>query len=151
MQLNTYLEQNRTNHYKMLVIVDNNHQHEKIINALQNERWTSYDVNENILKIIENVPENKIKVRIGSKIKEWANKLSDRVILYNTNILYSPELGKPNPVAAFKYRTRDRECILILEGSVSGNRIQYSEYGKEDHVEMDVSELIHVKMEDIDV
>jgi len=151
MQLNTYLEQNRTNHYKMLVIVDNNHQHEKIINALQNEGWTSYDVNENILKIIENVPENKIKVRIGSKIKEWANKLPDRVILYNTNILYSPELGKPNPVAAFKYRTRDRECILILEGSVSGNRIQYSEYGKEDHVEMDVSELIHVKMEDIDV
>ncbi len=151
MQLNTYLEQNRTNHYKMLVIVDNNHQHEKIINALQNEGWTSYDVNENILKIIENVPENKIKVRIGSKIKEWANKLPERVILYNTNILYSPELGKPNPVAAFKYRTRDRECILILEGSVSGNRIQYSEYGKEDHVEMDVSELIHVKMEDIDV
>jgi len=151
MQLNTYLEQNRTNHYKMLVIVDNNHQHEKIINALQNEGWTSYDVNENILKIIENVPENKIKVRIGSKIKEWANKLPDRVILYNTNILYSPELGKPNPVAAFKYRTRDRECIVILEGSVSGNRIQYSEYGKEDHVEMDVSELIHVKMEDIDV
>lgn len=151
MQLNTYLEQNRTNHYKMLVIVDNNHQHEKIINALQNEGWTSYDVNENILKIIENVPENKIKVRIGSKIKEWANKLPERVILYNTNILYSPELGKPNPVAAFKYRTRDRECILILEGSVSGNRIQYSEYGKEDHVEMDVSELIHVKMENIDV
>ena len=151
MQLNTYLEQNRTNHYKMLVIVDNNHQHEKIINALQNEGWTSYDVNENILKIIENVPENKIKVRIGSKIKEWANKLPERVILYNTNILYSPELGKPNPVAAFKYRTRDRECILILEGSVSENRIQYSEYGKEDHVEMDVSELIHVKMEDIDV
>ena len=151
MQLNTYLEQNRTNHYKMLVIVDNNHQHEKIINALQNEGWTSYDVNENILKIIENVPDNKIKVRIGSKIKEWANKLPERVILYNTNILYSPELGKPNPVAAFKYRTRDRECILILEGSVSGNRIQYSEYGKEDHVEMDVSELIHVKMEDIDV
>jgi len=135
----------------MLVIVDNNHQHEKIINALQNEGWTSYDVNEKILKIIENVPENKIKVRIGSKIKEWANKLPERVILYNTNILYSPELGKPNPVAAFKYRTRDRECILILEGSVSGNRIQYSEYGKEDHVEMDVSELIHVKMEDIDV
>lgn len=151
MQLNTYLEQNRTNHYKMLVIVDNNHQHEKIINVLQDQGWSSYDVNENILKILENVPGNKIKVRIGSKIKEWANKLPDRVILYNTNILYSPELGKPNPVAAFKYRTRDRECILILEGSVSGNRIQYSEYGKEDHVEMDVSELIHVKMENIDV
>ena len=151
MQLKTFLEQNRTNHYKMLIIVDNNHQHNKIISALKEEGWKSYDVNENILKIIENIPENKVKVRIGNKIKEWSNNLPDKVILYNTNILYSPELGKLNPVGAFKYRSRDRECIVILEGSVSGNRIQYSEYGKEDHVEMDVSELIHVKMEDIDV
>jgi hypothetical protein len=134
----------------MLIIVDNNHQHDKIINALKEEGWKSYDVNENILKIIENIPENKVKVRIGKKIKDWFNYLPDKVILYNTNILYSPELGKLNPVGAFKYRSRDRECIVILEGSVSGNRIQYSEYGKEDHVEMDVSELIHVKMEDID-
>jgi hypothetical protein len=135
----------------MLIIVDNNHQHNKIISALKEEGWKSYDVNENILKIIENIPENKVKVRIGNKIKEWSNNLPDKVILYNTNILYSPELGKLNPVGAFKYRSRDRECIVILEGSVSGNRIQYSEYGKEDHVEMDVSELINVKMEDIDV
>lgn len=151
MQLNTFIEQNRTNHYKMLVIIDNNHQHEKIINALKNDGWNSYNVEENILKITENIPESKIKVRIGNKIKDWSNNLPDKVILYNTNILYSPELGKLNPVGAFKYRSRDRECIVILEGSVSGNRIQYSEYGKEDHVEMDVSELIHVKMEDIDV
>lgn len=151
MKLTTYLDQNRTNHYKMLVIVDNNHQHEKIINVLQDEGWSNYDVNENILNILEKIPEGKIKLRIGSKIKEWFNKLPDKVILYNTNILYSPELGKLNPIGAFKYRSRDKECIVFLEGSVSGNRIQYSEYGKEDHVEMDVSELIHVKMENIDV
>ena len=151
MQLNNYLEQNRTNHYKMLVIVDNNHQHEKIINALSDQGWSSYDVNENIIKILENIPEEKVKVRIGSKIKEWVNNLPDKVILYNMNILYSPELGKLNPMGAFKYRSRDRECIAIVEGSVSGNRIQYSEYGKDDHVEMDVSELIHVKMESLNV
>ena len=154
MQLSTYLDQNHTNHYKMLVIVDNNHKYEKIINALQDHDWSSYDVTENILKILEtleNIPKKNIKIRIASKIKEWANTLPDKVILYNTNILYSPELGKLNPVDAFKYRFRDRDCILIIEGSVSGNRIQYSEYGKEDYVEMDVSELIHAKMEDIDV
>jgi len=151
MQLTTYLDQNRTNHYKMLVIVDNNHQHEKIINILHNDGWSSYDVNENILNLLENIPEAKMKLRIGSKIKEWFNKLPDKVILFNTNILYSPELGKLNPIGAFKYRSREKECIVFLEGSASGNRIQYSEYGKEDHVEMDVSELIHVKMEDIDV
>ncbi len=150
MRLDTLLEQNRTNHYKMLVIVDNNQQHEKIINALKNEGWTSYDANENILRIIEDIPENKIKLRIGDKVKQWFNSLPDKVILYNTNILYSPELGKLTPVGAFKYRSRDKECIVILEGQISGSRIQYSEYRKEDHVEMDVSELINVKMEDID-
>ncbi len=150
MQLDTLLEQNRTNHYKMLVVVDNNKEYEKIVNALKDDGWTCYDVEENILRIIETIPEKKIKVRIGDKIKEWVNSLPDRVILYNNNILYSPDLGKLNPVGAFKYRSRDKECIVILEGQVSGNRIQYSEYRKEDHVEMDVSELIHVKMEDID-
>jgi len=70
MQLNELIEQNRTNHYKMLVIVDNNHQHEKIINVLQDEGWSSYDVNENILNILKEIPEGKIKLRIGSKIKE---------------------------------------------------------------------------------
>ncbi len=150
MQLDTLLEQNRTNHYKMLVIVDNNQQHEKIIDALKSKGWTSYDANENILRIIEDIPESKIKLRIGDKIKQWFNSLPDKVILYNTNILYSPELGKLTPVGAFKYRSRDKECIVILEGQISGQRIQYSEYRKEDHVEMDVSELINVKMEDID-
>lgn len=150
MQLDTLLEQNRTNHYKMLVIVDNNKEYERIINALKDKGWKGYDVEENILRIIETIPEKKIKVRIGDKIKEWFNSLPDRVILYNNNILYSPDLGKLNPVGAFKYRSRDKECIVILEGQISGSRIQYSEYRKEDHVEMDVSELINVKMEDID-
>ena len=78
MQLNNYLEQSRTNHYKMLVIVDNNHQHEKIINALSDQGWSSYDVNENIIKIIENIPEEKVRLRISSKIKEWVNTLPDQ-------------------------------------------------------------------------
>lgn len=150
MQLDTLLEQNRTNYYKMLVIVDNNQQHENIINALKDKGWTSYDVNENILRIVESIPENKVKIRIGDEIKKWVNSFPDKVILYNTNILYSPEFGKLNPVGAFKYRSRDKECIVILERKVSGSRIQYSEYRKENHVEMDLSELISVKMEDID-
>ena len=151
MDIKTLIEQNRTNYYKMLVIVDNNHQHDKIINALKNEGWISYDVNKAVLEMIGGIPENKVKLRMGEKIKSWVNSLPEKVILYNTNILYSPELGKLNPIGAFKYRSRDKEFIVIVEGSASGNRIQYSEYGKADHVEMDVSELIHAKMENIDV
>ncbi len=149
MNIHTLIEQNRTNHYKLLVIVDNNKEHDKIIEMLEKEGWVAYDVTEKLLKMIEDVPQEKVKLRIGDQIKKWIKNLPDKIILYNTNILFSPELGKLNPVGAFKYKARDREIIVFVEGHASGNRIQYSTYGRDDHAEMDVSELIHVRMEDI--
>lgn len=150
MKLDTFLDQNRSNHYKMLVIVDNSHQHEKIISALKNKGWNKYDVTEEVLNLLESIPAERRRLRIGAKIKEWFNGLPDKVILYNTNILYSPDLGKLNPIGAFKYKARDKEIILIMEGRAAGNKIIYSEFGREDYTEMDVSELIHTTMEDID-
>ena len=150
MDLKTLLEHNRANHYKLLVIVDNNRQHQKIIDLLKQDGWTAYDVDEHILQIIADTPPDKIKLRIGDQIKKWVLSLPEKIILYNTNILFSPELGRLNPVGAFKYRARDKEIIVFVEGHVSGNRIQYSTYGRKDHAEMDVSELIHVEMGDLD-
>ncbi len=149
MELQTLIEQNRTNHYKLLVIVDNNRQHQKIIDILEKDGWTAYDVNENILNLVEEIPKDRVKLRIGDQIKKWVKSLPEKVILYNTNILYSPELGKLNPVGAFKYKARDREIIVFVEGHISGNRIQYSTHGRDDHADMDVSELIHARLEDI--
>ncbi|HPU35315.1 MAG TPA: BREX-3 system P-loop-containing protein BrxF [Bacillota bacterium] len=126
MKLSELIKQLQTNYYKMLVIVDNGHQEEKIIRPLQAEGWTAVDVTDAILKLIETIPENKLKVRIGGKIKEWFNSLPDRLVLYNTSILYSPELGRLNPVGAFKYKSREKEIVVLLEGHLSGNRIQYS-------------------------
>jgi len=150
MKLDKLLEQNRSNHYKMLVVVDNNKQHEKIVSTLKSKGWGDCDITDNILRLLSDIPEEKRKLRIGTKIKEWFNSVPDHVILFNTNILYSPELGKLNPVGAFKYKARDKEIILIVEGHISGNKIIYSEYGRPDFTEMDVSELIHIRMEDID-
>jgi hypothetical protein len=150
MQLQILLEQNRTNHYKMLVIVDNSKQYKKIVNVLRNKGWSAYNIEDHILQLLADIPEEKRKLRIGTKIKEWFNSLPDQVILFNTNILYSPELGKLNPIGAFKYKARDKEIIIIIEGRISGNKVIYSEYGRPDYTEMDVSELIHVRMEDID-
>ena len=106
MKLDKLLEQNRSNHYKMLVVVDNNKQHEKIVSTLKSKGWGDYDVTDNILRLLSDIPEEKRKLRIGTKIKEWFNSVPEHVILFNTNILYSPELGKLNPVGAFKYKSR---------------------------------------------
>ncbi len=151
MNLIDLIDQNRSNHYKLLVIVDNDNQHQKIIDKLKDDGWAAYDVTKNIVEMTKDIPENKIKLRIGEQIKKWVKSLPEKIILYNTNILYSPELGRLNPVGAFKYKSRDREIIIFVEGHTSGDRIRYSSYEREDHSEMDVSELIHVRMEDIDV
>ncbi len=151
MDIHTLIEQNRTNHYKLLVIVDNNKQHSKLIEKLEKDGWSAYDVTENLLRLLENIPKEKVKLRIGDEIKKWIKSLPDKIILYNTNILYSPELGKLSPIGAFKYKARDKEIIVILEGHASGNRIQYSTHGRDDYADMDVNELIHARMEDINV
>ncbi len=98
MKLQEFIEQTQSNHYKMLVIVDNSKQFQKVIDALSDKDYTAYDVNENILKLVEEIPEEKVKLRIGSKIKEWVKSMPDKVILYNTTILYSPEFGRLSPI-----------------------------------------------------
>lgn len=150
MNLETLLDQNRNNYYKMLVIIDNSKQHEKVTGALIPKGWQAFNVTDHILELIERVPEKERKLRIGRIIKEWFRELPDQVILYDTSILFSPELGRLNPVGAFKYKSREKEIILIMNGQIYGERVRYSEPGREDYCEMDVSELIHSKIEDVE-
>lgn len=149
-KIDDLLKQNADNHYKMVVIVDNGSHNDKIMKLLEKSGFTSYNVESSIIKILEKIPPEKHKLRIGDKIKDWVNGLPPKNIFFNTNILYSPDLGKLNPVNAFKYKARDREIIVFAAGKLSGNKIQYSEHGLPDYNEIDVSELIAIKLEDID-
>lgn len=151
MKLETLLEQNRSNYYKMLVIVDNSRQYEKIIESLQPQGWQAFNVTDHLLDLLEHVPENKRRLRIGRIIKEWFRSLPDKIILFDTSILYSPELGKLNPVGAFKYKSREKEIIVVMNGQIYGQKIRYSEPGRDDHNEMDVGELLHCRVEDIEL
>lgn len=150
MKLETLMEQNRNNHYKMLVIVDNARQYEKIIEALHPQDWQAFNVADYILEKLEHIPEKERRLRIGRIIKEWFRELPDKVILYDTNILYSPELGRFNPVGAFKYKSREKEIIVIMNGQIYGEKVRYSQPGRDDYNEMDVSELLHYQIEDIE-
>lgn len=151
MDLNTLVKQNSSNYYKMLVIVDNSNQHDIIIKALSDKGWQAVDVTEASLHILERIPENQRIFEFGDALKKWFRELPDRVIFYNTSILYSPELGQLNPVGAFKYKSREKEIIVIMNGQLYGERIQYSELGRDDYCEIDISELIHTKIEDIEL
>ncbi len=150
MQLHQLLEQNRSNHFKLLILVDNSQQKDAIIERLQQEGWICYDVGDEIQKIIQDMPEDEIQVGIAGKIKDWAVNLPEKVILYNTNILHSPEFGDINPVSVFRYRSRVRQIVLFVEGNLHGDHLIYSEYGRADNADIDVREFITAKVDEID-
>ena len=56
MKLETLLEQNRNNYYKMLVIVDNTRQYERIIEALNPQGWQAFNVTDHLLDLLEHIP-----------------------------------------------------------------------------------------------
>ena len=150
-KLSDLLEQNRTNYYNMLVIVGENRHPTALIDVLKEKGWTPYDVNHAVLRLMGKVPPDKIQKRIAKVIKDWVISIPEKAIFYNGNILYSPDFGRLNPVGAFKYRSRNKEMVVVINGHLAGNKIRYSEIGREDFNEMDVSELICARMEDIDV
>lgn len=149
MDLAELVRQANTNHYRMLLVLDNEHQSEAFVQRLEAEGWTGYDVEEAVLAMLEQVPENKVKLRISGEIKKWFLQLPERVVLYNTTILYSPELGRLNPVGAFKYKSRENLVIVLAEGRIAGQKLQYSEFNRPDYTEVDVSEIICARLEDI--
>ena len=149
MDLAELVRQANTNHYRMLLVLDNEHQSEAFVQRLEAEGWKGYDVEQAVLAMLEQVPENKVKLRISGEIKKWFLQLPERVVLYNTTILYSPELGRLNPVGAFKYKSRENIVIVLAEGRIAGQKLQYSEFNRPDYTEVDVSEIICARLEDI--
>lgn len=146
LDLNVLLDENRTNHYKLLTLVGNNHpKTELILEYLKSKDWQVYDVEEKIFEISEGIPHEKIKLRIGREIKRWIRNLDNNIVLINSNILYSEDMGKINPFNAFKYSMRsDREGVLFLDAKLKGNMAIYSTPDRPDYQEFELTDVLFV-------
>lgn len=151
--INTLLDENRTNHYKLLTVVGNNHHKaDSIIKYLEKHGWQVYDVEEKVIEISENIPHEKIKLRIGREIKRWIKSLSDQAVFINSNILYSEDMGKINPFNAIKYSMRsDREGVLLLDAKLKGNLAIYSTPDRPDYQEFELNDVLFVDIEKVRV
>mgnify|MGYP000417962310 CR=1 FL=1 len=147
------LRANRDNHYKLLTIVgDEESKKKSIISYLKEKGWKIYDVEKIVLDLIKDIPENKISKRIGKKLKEWVKDQGENIVLYNTSILYSPELKLRGPVEAFRYPMRgEREGVIFINGRLRDNKVIYSTPDKEDHMEVDLSKVIFCKLTDVKI
>lgn len=145
------LQLTQNNYYKLLAIVGASGKKEKILNYLSKSDWQVYNLENEILRLTENVEEKWLAFEAKSILKNWLRSLPDQIIFDNTSILYSPELDYPSPIDAFKYHTRTKTIILFLYGEILGHKLIYAEPGRRDYCEVDLTDIIYAKLEDIDV
>ena len=147
------IEENRTNHYKLLTIIGNNKSKmDRIIGYLKNKGWEIYDVEEKVLEITENLPPEKVRLRIGTELKKWIKNLGNRIVLINTNILYSEEMDKIGPFSAFKYSMRgNREGILFMDAKLRGSMAVYSTPDRPDYNVRELSDVLFTELDNVEV
>ena len=151
--IETLIRENRTNHYKLLTIVGNNKSRiDRLVNYLGRNAWNVYDVEKKVLEITENMPDEKIRLRIGTELKKWMKNAGNRIVLVNTNILYSEEMDKIGPFSAFKYLMRgDKEGILFLDAKLRGNLAIYSTPDRPDYNERELSDVLYIELDKVEL
>jgi len=144
---------NRDSHYKLLTLVGSEENHKNnIIDYLKNNGWNVYDIEEVILDLVEDIPENKIGLKIGDKIKEWLSYQENKIVLTNTSIIYSPELNLIDPVETFRYAMRgDKEAVIFIEGKMRDSKVIYSTPDKQDHKDVDISKIVSERITEVEV
>jgi hypothetical protein len=144
---------NRDSHYKLLTLVGSEENHKNnIIDYLKNNGWNVYDIEEVILDLVEGIPENKIGLKIGDKIKEWLSEQENKIVLTNTSIIYSPELNLIDPVETFRYAMRgDKEAVMFIEGKMRDSKVIYSTPDKQDHKDVDISRIVSERITEVEV
>ncbi len=83
-------------------------------------------------------------------IDELCDELSpngEPLLIDNTEVLFSPELGKLNPIDTFKRISRQRPVVLALPARRVGRQAEYSTLGRADYLRMPLEEFAYLEME----
>ena len=86
-------------------------------------------------------------VTVHRLIDELCDELSPDgrpLFVDNVELLFSPELGRVNPVDTFKRIARQRPVVLALPAARVGNAIVYSELGRKDYMRIPVDSAMFV-------
>ena len=142
-KLAAYLSEAEQNHFKLLIVPESAINKEKMIAFLKTKEWQEFNVTKEFLDILKDIPKEKMRLRGSIELEKWLQNLKgDKFIFYNIDMLFSPELGKIDPIRLFKYFSRNHRSVLFFPGRIRGSRAEYSLEGKPDHMVMDVSEVL---------
>lgn len=83
---------------------------------------------------------------IIDQLCEDASPHQEPLFVDNLEILFSPELGKINPIDTFKRISRERPVVIALPAYRQGSSAIYSSSGHEDYVVMPLEEYIVIEI-----
>jgi hypothetical protein len=153
MNLNTLLVQADSLRFKLLGLVGNDvGKKNKIVEYLGDDGWKLIDVESELLPIraeLDASGDERI-FEIGTRVKEWFNTQPDKLILTNASILYHEMFVKISPVGAFKYNSRNKNCVLFMEDEERlGKRIYHGKMGTDDYYDQEINDIIIANLDDI--
>ena len=129
--------------YNKVIIVNDDDDSTKYKSYCKENQIPIYDLSVKLAELLEKIPK-KIKHHEASDIlKKWFKEQKDDVIAFdNIDYLFSQELGKNDLINYFNYKTRqnsDPIVILFIKAKKMNNLLIYSEEGKPDYIEIDIS------------
>ncbi len=90
-------------------------------------------------------------VTVNTEIDVLCDELSaagQPLLIDNVELLFSPELGKVNPVDTFKRISRQRPVVLALPARRDRNYAEYSTVGRQDYLRMEIGEYVVIDVEE---
>jgi len=88
-------------------------------------------------------------VTVHTLIDDLCSELSPDgrpLMIDNVEVLFSPELGRVNPVDTFKRISRERPILLALPARRSGSAAEYSTIQYQDHMTMPLDEFATIEL-----
>ncbi|MBU0460851.1 MAG: BREX-3 system P-loop-containing protein BrxF [Nanoarchaeota archaeon] len=137
----TQLIKNAKEQYNKVIIV-NEENSEKYKSYCKEHNIPIHNLSVKIAELLKNVPDEERDQETADKLREWFYQIDDEVIAFdNLDYLFSDEVGKINPIQFFNYKTRKKGAVVILfiRAKRRNNLLIYSEEGKPDYMELDIS------------
>ena len=137
----TQLIKNAKEQYNKVIIVNEDNS-DKYKSYCKEHDITIHNLSVKLAELLKNIPEEEKDQETADKLREWFYQMKDDVIAFdNIDYLFSDEVGKINPIQFFNYKTRKKGTVVILfiKAKKRNNLLIYSEEGKPDYMELDVS------------
>lgn len=106
------------------------------------------ELSERLLKLPRNMMNDGVTVsRLIDEICDLSSPKKETLFVDNIELLFSPELGKINPVDTFKRISRQRPVVIAIPAYREGNLAVYSTPDSQDYFPIPLEDFVTIEVE----